>query len=189
MALDTTDTSTLDLVENWPYEFRYIEETDPIYNYLSIFATELQRLDAFINELYDQRFIETATGPELERLGAEVGVTREAGESDEVFRFRVKLGAAVAASDGTADDIADILALAFDDDTLEAITVEHINGDPLTQFTIPSHAIESIPLTKTELETEIQQAFPCGHVITIVRDDTFVFGGTGSQSLGRGGLS
>jgi len=188
MPIDT-DTSRLDLVENWPYEWQYIDDEDDLVDLLDAFATELQRLDAFVDELYEQRFVETATGVELDKLGAAVGVSRETGESDERYRFRVRLGKAVAASDGTAADVRAILRVAFDAEVRGAIEVAHVDGAPVTRFRVPSTAIDDIPLTTTELEAEIERGFPCSHAVELVTDETFLLSESGSQGLSEGGLS
>lgn len=184
-----TDTSTLDVVERWPYDFQNINRDDDLYAYLGVYANELQRLDAFLDELYEQRYVATATGRELEKLGAEVGVTRRSGEGDDSYALRVALGKAIAASDGTANDIATILGIVFTDDVLEASSVEHLEGDPITQFTIPSDAIDDIPLTRQQLEDELERAFPCGFAVEIITDDSWLLGESGSQGLGEGSLT
>lgn len=184
----TDHTTTLDLVENWPYGFQYIGEQNPLYDYLSVHATELSRVDAFIDELYEQRFVQTATGAELDTLGAAVGVSRQATESDERLRFRITLAKAVAASNGTASDIQAILREAFGADADEIIT-RRVSGKPVVQFEIPVPLIEDLPLTVGAFETQLEQAFPCGYGVDVIRGDTFLLGESGDQGLGAGKLS
>jgi len=171
----TTDTD--DVVAQWPYEFQSISDGEPLYNYLSVYVSELQRLNSTIGDLTDQRFIETATGPELERLGVEVGVTRQAGESDDSLRLRVQIGKAVAASTGTPEDIRTILSIAFGEDALESIVVSHVGGSPVLSFEIPSSLINDIPLTAEQFEDELREAFPAGSDVEVITDDVFTFVG------------
>lgn len=184
----TDKTDTPDIVRNWPYGFAEIGSDSDLYDFLNSFANEYRQIDVFIDELYEQRFLDTATTRELEKLGAEVGITRRAGEDDEELRFRTRVGKAVAASNGTAEDIETILEIAFGADNLENIDVEHVSGDPITRFSVPQPYIDDIPLTRAEFEDELRRAFPCGHEVEVVSSDTFVFGGTGSQGLSQGEL-
>jgi len=176
MTLHPT-TTTDDVVDRWPYGFQAIPDGEPLYEYLSVFSSELKRLNTDIQSLADERFIETATGQELERLGAEVGVTRRGGESDDSLRLRVQIGKAVAASNGTAEDIRTILAIVFDQSDLESITVSHVAGAPVLSFQIPTSLINDIPLTATELEAELREAVPAGSDVTVITDDVFTFVG------------
>lgn len=181
-------TTTPDVVRNWPYDFQTISTGGEHYDYLGAFASELRHIDVFIEELYEQRFIETATNRELEKLGAGFGATREAGEDDDAFRYRARLRKAIAASDGTPEDIEGILAIAFGDDALETIDISHSTGSPVLQIDIPQTEIDDIPLTRSEFESIFEKAFPAGHGISVTTSDTFVFGQSGSQGLGNGGL-
>lgn len=174
MTLDT-DTTTDTVVEAWPYDFQYIGQDGPLYGYLRAFTSELERLDDDITALYEQRFIETATGPELDKLGAEVGIDRDPGEGDDAYRYRVRLGKAVAASNGTAEDIATILTIAFDEDALDSISVEHVTGDPVLSVQVSSSRIEDVPITQSELEGLLRRAIPVGTDITVITDEVFAF--------------
>lgn len=205
-------TDTPDLVENWPYDYQYIgpdksgtyditgdlkisgtfdvnSSSTSLYDYLGIFASELRRIDVFIDELYEQRFIGSATGTELEKLGAPLGIVRRADEDDESLRFRVSIGKVAAASDGTADDIESILSLAFGDERLADIDVGTISGEPIVSFTVPEPYISDIPISETELNEILTEAFPCGTATQIITGDTFELGASGSKGLGNGRLT
>jgi hypothetical protein len=168
-------TTTDDVVTEWPYGFQSIPEGESLYEYLGVFVSELQRRDSSIGELADQRFIETATGRELEKLGKEVGITRQAGEDDDSLRLRVQIGKAVAASNGTPEDIRTICAIAFGEDELDSITVSQVSGDPVLSFQIPSSLINDIPLSQSQLEDQLRATFPAGSDVTIITDDVFAF--------------
>lgn len=184
----TTHTDTLSLVKRWPYGFQHIGSDDDLYDYLGAYATELQQIDVFIDELYEERFLESATGRELEKLAGEVGVTREEGETDDSLRYRALLRKAVAASSGTPSDIEGILRVAFDEETLDEIGVSHSPGNPVTQFIIPGTKIDAIPISRSRLESELEAAFPAGYGVVVARGDSWLLGESGSQGLGQGGL-
>jgi hypothetical protein len=181
-------TDTPDVVDRWPYRFQHIADGDPLWDYLGAFASELHQIDVFIDELYEQRFLETATGRELEKLAAEVGVTRQDGETDTDLRFRARLRKAIAASDGTADDIETIMSIAFEDKDLSNIDVVHSTGAPVTQFRVPQPYLDDIPLTRADFESELVRAFPAGYGVEVATSDTWLLGESGSQGLGQGKL-
>lgn len=188
----TEHTDTPDLIERWPYDFQRITphgDGDPNqYDYLSAFATELRRIDVFIDELYEQRFLESATDRELEKLAAPLGIMRRAEEGDDSLRYRARLGKAIAASDGTAKDIETILGIAFGEDNFDSIQVENVEDAPVIRIWYPSPLIDEIPLTQSELEDQLRRAIPCGHNIELLADDTFLLGEGGDQGIGEGKL-
>lgn len=158
------------------------------YEYLGVFAAEMRYIDEQINELYDQRFIQSASGRELEKLGAPLGITKREGESEASFRYRVRLGKAIAASSGTAQDIEAIIRIAFGEDAMANIDVTNVDSEPVTQFAVPQPYIDETPLTRVELQDELARSFPCGHDVQVITSDTFILGEDGPQGLGNGAL-
>lgn len=167
-------TSTRDLADNWPYQFQRVEDGDPLYEYLGVYATEIARLDAFIDTLYEQRFIQTATTRELEKLAAAINITRNEGETDEEFRYRVQLRRVQATSNGTAEDIAELLTAAFGSAATE-IEITLAPSNPILRFTIPQQLITDSPLSQSHLQSIFDEAMPCGTSITLVTEDVFTF--------------
>jgi hypothetical protein len=184
----TVKTDTPAIVDNWPYTFQYISEGSDGYNFLTPFAQEFRQIDVFIDELYEQRFIDTATNRELEKLAAEAGTTRLDNEDDPELRYRAQLRRVASASDGTAADIEGIIDVAFPDDDISNIDVQHDPGHPVIQFNVPQPYLDNIPLTQTELEQELERAFPAGHGVLVISSDTFLFGEGGTRGLGNGEL-
>lgn len=182
MSHKSRTTDVTDVRKNWPYDFQRIPENSEFAGYLSVFTEQLQTINDTIGSLYDERFIESATGPQLRRFGARVGVTRNDGESDEDFRFRVLLNHAVAASNGTADDIEAILTLAFGDDALATIGVEHAPGEPVIRFVLGGGLLDGIPVSETRFTELLAQAFPCGTGVELVTEDVFTFNESGTSS-------
>jgi hypothetical protein len=178
----------MDIEDNWPYDTITPREQGAIYDLLVALETQLDRLDVQLDELQEQRFIETATTYELEKLAAEVGTQRETGESDERLRFRTAIAKAVTRSDGTIDDIAAVLYVIFGDD-VQNINIEASSSEPVVQLYMPSTLVEDVPLTLSELEHELENITPVGDGLQIVTDDTFRFGESDDQGLGRGELA
>jgi hypothetical protein len=177
-----------DLTEQWPYETIGIDDDEAIADVLRALQTELDELDGEIQNLRDQRFVDTATGPELEKLGAEVGVVPETGESEDRYRYRVRLGKAIADSDGTLPTFAQILHVALGEDAT-SVSLAPVTDEPAVQLSIPSDVINDLPVTQSELEGILVDALPDSDGLNIITDDTWLLGESGSQGLGKGGLS
>lgn len=184
----TTKTDTPIIIDEWPYKFQHIDDTDPLYDFLTPFAQEYRQIDVFIDELYEQRFIETATNEELEKIAAGVGIHRRDSEDDDSLRFRTRLRYIAAASDGTAEDILVFMEVSFEDKDLGNINITHDPGHPVLYFEMPQVFIDDIPLTRLEYESELRRAWPVGHDIRVLTSDVWLLGHSGSQGIGNGGL-
>jgi hypothetical protein len=126
----------------------------------------------------NQRFLDSATGPRLEKLAREVGVTRETGETDDELRFRTKIARTAARSNGTFGDIAAVLSTLFD--APERITVSTVTNEPALSLAIPQEMIDGIALSKSQLQTELESIVPAGDGIQITTSEDFAFAGTSS---------
>lgn len=173
---DSQTTPTRDLADAWPYGFQQFRDEDPLYEYLGVYATEIARLDAFIDTLYEQRFIETANTDELEKLAAEIGITRNEGESDDAFRYRTRLRLIQAASDGTAEDMRNLFAAAFGEQ-LSEVAISPAPDSPVLLIVVPEATITTVPVSQTQLEAIFTDAMPCGTDIDLSTDTTFAFYG------------
>lgn len=174
MIRDETSVSTL--ADNWPYAFQDPTENEAFRTLLTTFAEDVARLDRAINAVYENRFIESATGRELAKLGSVVGVTRRAGEDDETLRYRVRLSMAVAASTGTAEDIEAVIDAAFGADALDKIGVETSADTPELLFLIPPQKIDAIPISQARVGDRLNQAMPAGTGVQVISDeDVFTF--------------
>jgi hypothetical protein len=178
---------TVQLAEEWPLESIQPDEEEAIYDLLIALQEELNRVERNIDDLYDERFVDSATGEELERLGAEVGVVKQTGESEDRYRLRVKIAKSISRSDGSLPALARTLERIFGDNAA-TLTLETVPGDPAIRLRVPTEVLDTIPLTRGELETELRQFMPVNDRIEVVTDDTFVLGASGSQGLGNGEL-
>lgn len=176
-----------DIQSNWPFESIVPDEGEALYDILVAMERELDRVDVQTDELQEQRFLDTATTRELDKLGNEVGKTRRTGESDESFRFRAQLAKAISSSDGTTKEFAQILELAFGDDVSNVNVTTTVDAPQIT-LEIPTVLIDDIPLTRAELETELSDAVPAGDSVNLVDSDTFILGESGNQGIGQGKL-
>lgn len=174
--------------DNWPFETIVPYEDEALYDLIVAYETQLDRVDVQADELMEQRFIDTATTRELEKLAAEVGVNRETNESEERFRFRTKIAKAVTRSTGTIDSFATVLYTIFDDDVSE-ISIDTPPDEPVVQLIMPSDLVDQIPLTLNELEDELIEIIPTADGLEIITDDMWLLGESGSQGVGEGELT
>ena len=172
---------------NWPFEQVRPSENEAVYDLLRAFEVQLDRVDVQADELEEQRFIDTATTRELEKLAAEVGIVRETGESDSRLRFRTRIAKAVTRSQGTLEDFEQLLEVIFGDDA-DTITVSSPNDEPVVQLNIPSAVVDDTSLTRVELERRLADVIPTSDDLLIITDDTFTLGQSGNKGLGNGQL-
>ena len=162
--------------DNWPYDRVVPTEDGAVYDLLTVLETEYDRIDVELDELQEQRFIETATGTELDKLASEVGVVRETGESDERLRFRTKVAKAITRSSGNIYELVGLLELLFGD-LVETITLTPVSDAPVINMNAPDVILNEAPVDLNTLEDLLTQALPSGDSLTIITDDTFAFGG------------
>jgi hypothetical protein len=168
---------------------QYLEEGDELAAILKTFIDALDRLDADMDDIYDNRFIESATNEQLELLAANVGVERKSGESETSFRSRTRAGYLIAISEGTYEDVAKA-TLALLNTGSSGITFENppnTNGG-VGRIELQQTIIDDSALTQQEIADELTEAVPLGHRIEIISTDTWRLGESGAQGLGQGGL-
>lgn len=177
-----------DVPSNWPFENIGLEEDEAVYDLLKAGEGQLDRIDVQLDELQEQRLLDTATSRELEKLAGEVGVLRQTGESDERLRFRALIGKAVTRSDGTVPDIAQLLVVLFGEEATQRVSISAAADTPTVQIEIPSDVLDDCPLTRSELENELGPIVPASDDLTVLSSDTWRLGESGAQGLGEGGL-
>jgi len=166
----------MSIQDNWPYDRVVPTEDGAVYDLLTVLETEYDRIDVELDELQEQRFVETATGTELDKLASEVGVVRETGESDERLRFRTKVAKAITRSSGNIYELVGLLELLFGD-LVETITLTPVSDAPVINMNTPDVILNEAPVDLNTLEDLLTQSLPSGDSLTIITDDTFAFGG------------
>lgn len=81
--------------------------------FLSVFLRRVQDLEDVLWDVIDMRALETASGAQLESLGALVGESR-LGRSDSDYRLAIRLRVRVNRSKGRTVDVIDVATLAAD---------------------------------------------------------------------------
>jgi hypothetical protein len=171
------------LLSEWPFETVVPEDGEAVHDGLTVIADRLDTIDDDIQWLDEQRRVQTATGAELEKLANEVGIKRQQGETDERLRFRTLIAKASTRSDGTFDDIAQVLLILFGDD-VSKISLDPVTGEPTIYLSMPQSLVDDIPLTESEFATALDDILPISDPIEVYTDDTLIFGESGSQGFG-----
>ncbi len=177
----------MEIIENWPNEIIRPEDGEAVYDILRAIQGELDYIDSETDTLRDERFIDTASGQELEKLASEVGIVQQTGESEEHFRERAMVAKSLSRSDGTLPDIADVLYSLFGEDA-QNISVTTGVGSPSGVIEIPDALFDDIEMSDAELELMLEDAVPTGDTLTVVVGETLKLGETGGRGLGEGKL-
>lgn len=166
-----------DVIQNWDHPIN-IGESDNLHKLMEVVATENRRLDIELDELYDNRFLGTATGAQLEKIGDLVGVIRKQGENDPKLRKRIRGAFAAKASDTTYDAFtsAALSIMEADPKSVEFITPP--DTEPKTvEVQIDGSVMEGIPLTQDELTVLLNGALSVDAQAKITETGTFAFEG------------
>lgn len=101
----TNTNNEQEIIDNWNHPINLFEEEN-LYKLLEVVALENNRIDLDIEEVYDDKFLGSATGEELEKIGDLVGVNRKTAEGDEKLRKRIQGEFIAQASDTTFETFA-----------------------------------------------------------------------------------
>lgn len=169
-------------IDNWPFDDVRPFKRGAIYDFLWTYDGQLNCFEEEITEVKNQKSIDTATGQSLDYLASEVGVIRETGESDERLRFRTQIAKAIPQSTTDIRSFAELMVVLFGDEARN-ISLTSTGGEPVVTMTVPEATIDEIPLTRSELEDELQQVVPAGDNIVVQQKGLFSFAGS---SFGKG---
>jgi len=171
------------LIDNWPLTYVQPDDGEAIYDVLYVLSLYIQQNDAQLEEIQEQRFLQTATDDDLEKLANEVGITRNTNETDKHLRYRALVRKAGTRSDGTFDSIATVLTVLFGTKA-DTIEITPVSSSPTIAINIPVTLLEDIPLTESELEEGLQTLTPAGDPLTVTTNDTLILGEEGDGGLG-----
>lgn len=176
--------NTEEIVKDWDHPIQP-HETDNLYKLLEVISSENDRLDLELNELYENRFLDTATGLELEKVGDLVGVNRKTGESDGKLRKRIRGAFAAQASDTTYESFANTAISILEADLSEIEFVTPPDTPPkVVEIQLDGSVFNGIPLTKNELVILLNGAVSIDARVRIKETGTFAFDGNDSSLKG-----
>lgn len=162
-----------DAVENWENDAAIPHKGSTLYDLLEVLISEYYRLDLDIDDIEDAKFVQSASGEHLDKLGHLVNVTRKFGETDDKYRKRVTVGYAIASASTTFDNFATIVFNMLDADTDDL----EINPNYPAKVTVKTFGstIDDNVLTESEIVDLLSSAVPAGHDVTITKEGTFEF--------------
>jgi len=145
---------------------------------VTVLKRQMDRLDTEIEKIYDQRFVETATGPHLERIAAGFDIKRKTDESDVKLRKRIKAARNVAQSRGTYRDVAQVALDVLDANPsqIELVRPRDHGQMGLGIIRVDGSVLDNSPFTNDEIESILSDAVVGGHRIRIEQIDAFRFG-------------
>jgi hypothetical protein len=149
-------------------------------------ASTLRNADAI-----DQaRFVTTAAGVQLDRIGRGVGVRRKTEESDARYRARIIGSVAARQSAATVSEMLSLVQTVVDAGA-ENIAVDRYDGIANATVQIPNQRIQAADLTASDLTDIFDLAAPAGHTITVqaTRENAFTLKGEGEPDDPSLGLS
>lgn len=91
---------------------------------IAALASEFDDFEATLKDVDIAKFVDTATGQRLDRLGEVFDVDRETGESDDRYRIRIQVALRELLSSGTVQEIRSTIAVLLDVDGSEIVIDE-----------------------------------------------------------------
>jgi len=180
--------NTKRLIENIPYQFlrndirsENIDNADDISSLIEALGTTLDRIDATIDAVYDNRFVESARGDSLNKLGRPVGVyRRDIGnpersddlEGDQRLRKRVAAAKALVGLDTTSPSFSQLLKLLFPQ-AVTAIEINPVGDKPEAEVVIPTNTVERNPLNVSEIQTILSDAVSSSYNVQVTTSGTY----------------
>lgn len=168
-----------DAADEWAIPSIEMEPETDQYRLLAGLIAILDDLDTHITELYDQRFIDTASGAQLEMLADAVGLSREIGEDDDTLRQRTKVRYLTRSSTGTFDDVAKVAEAVFASSNFSIDTAEDMGGGNI-RIVVSTDVLDNTIYSQPEAADAISDALPPTHDASIGSEDTFVFSSDGN---------
>jgi hypothetical protein len=139
---------------------------------IAALASEFDDFEATLKDVDVAKFVDTATGQRLDRLGDIFDVDRETGESDDKYRIRIQVALRELLSSGTVQEIKSAIAVLLDVDESEVVINE-------------PYDVESARIDIGVFERELEN-----RGISIAEFDNFVnglaAGGVGIQTFALG---
>lgn len=176
MSLDEVN-NTNELQKVWDLPVPESEGT-PLYGILATLATENQRIDVVLDELYDDRFLNTATGRELELIGHYVDVRRNTGESDPQLRARIAAEFGAKSSNTTFESFAKICLTVLNANSGDVTLVTPPeSGSKTVNVEVDGAVLDESEFTSSEMESMLDRSLSAGASVSILETGTFAFDG------------
>lgn len=164
-----------EIIANNPNDPIPLDDDDILSPLIEVIADELDELDVSINHIEEELLINTASDWGLDARGADVGVFRRSGETDDEFRQRIIMAYGRALSDATAEQFGLVLRRALDADSSD-IAIRPTEEDvPEMIVDINQSVVDDSPLDEETIVEELNGALPMGHGLRIETSGSFEF--------------
>jgi hypothetical protein len=165
-----------DVLKEAPPTGALFETGTEVQRLVEALAAVYHRLDADLNRMRQDRYIETASNKELDKRARPLGVERPPGESDEAFRQRAKAGRERVKSTTTFESFADA-ALATLDAEPDEIEIYKNFGDELGAVFVEatSDVYDEAPLSEPTIIKLLEDSLPMDRRVILRRRDGFQF--------------
>jgi len=168
-----------------PTGVRFDPETETA-RLVEVLAAAYYRLDTDIDQLRRDRYLETATGIELERRARPLDVERPAGEGDPRFRRRALAGRARATSRTTFEDFADVCLAVLDAAPDDVQLSKEFDTEPgAIIVTATSDTFDEALFAEPEIIRFLEASLPMSRRVILRRLDGFQFSIDG-EAPGKG---
>ncbi len=139
-------------------------------------AAVYYRLGSDLDQLRRDRYVETATGVELERRARPLGVERPTGEGDDAFRRRALAGRARATSRTTFEDFAETCLVLLDADASDVtLRVDYDDELGAVIVELTSQLLDAAPFSEATIKSILEGALPASRRVVLRRLDGFQF--------------
>ena len=137
-------------------------------------SSQLDRITDEVWEIYEQQKIETATGPQLEKLGRPVGVRRRTGEDDATLRARIQTEYRIQSIEGTTEELIEFMIAMLDADEEDIEIFTNYDAHPgAVFFAAQKELYDQSQIGIDDIQDFADRVVPAGHRVELETLGTF----------------
>lgn len=178
-----------DVLAHAPPSGALFEQDSEVARLIETLSKLYYRFDADVGQLREDRYIETATGRELDRRAEPLGVERPTNERDEKFRLRALAARARSTSGSTFQDFANTVLMTLDAEPQDVtLKQDYTTERGAIIVEIDSSVLDSSPFQQNEIVELLQASVQASRRVVLRKTDSFQFSkpGTTSEKQGKG---
>ncbi len=143
---------------------------------LTAIANEFATLDEVRHDIENAKFVDDATGDQLEKLATIFDLERRAGELDSTFRLRIKAALRSQLSSGTVEDVRDAVAILLNTTTSRVVIQEPYDTQGIVlEVGVWNEDLEAVGVTASQLSDFVDEVTAAGVDLTVFERGTFQF--------------
>jgi uncharacterized phage protein gp47/JayE len=160
------------------------------YQLLRALLSQADRIDADLEDIYNDHHIDSADGTALDVFGSLVNIDRNTDESDNKFRARIKAQFRASTIGTTYDEYLQFVAAVLQTNVGNIELSTNYDGNPATvSVSTQSSVYENIDLTPTETQEILGSGVPAGHEVNALEIGTFRLKQDGETDTAENGLT